>query len=259
MSLVTVAQRMDFEAVELHAHLHSRDLPAELISELTRENIIVRHAKGYKLFQRGASADMLMLITSGVVKVYCSEGESRRFLVELAGPGDIIGYADFLDVKGRRCQAFEAEALTNCSVALVVRQRITKQLETLESSVLVPMIERINRFWTTLAYRYAVLMSFTYRERLELALIDVAQRFGVKDARGTMLSLELGHQEWAEMIGSSRPMVSRLLAQMIEAGMIVREGKLYILLKDGGLDGAVSSVRDSVARTLPLAQRSLLT
>jgi CRP/FNR family transcriptional regulator, cyclic AMP receptor protein len=257
MSLMRVAPRMDFEAVDLHTHFRNWDLPSELISEMSRENIIVRHAKGYKLFQRGASADMLMLITSGVVKVYCGEGESRRFLVELAGPGDIIGYADFLDFKGRRCQAFEAEALTNCSVALVVRHRITKQLETLESSVLVPMIERINRFWTTIAYRYAVLMSFTYRERLELALVDVARRFGVKDARGTMLSLELGHQEWAEMIGSSRPMVSRILAQMIEAGTISREGKLYVLLKDGGLDGAAPSFRDLAPNTQPLARDGL--
>jgi len=254
MSLLRIAQRMDFEAAELHAHLRNWDLPPELIGEMTRENIIVRHAKGYKLFQRGAAADMLMLITSGVVKVYCGEGESRRFLVELAGPGDIIGYADFLDVKGRRCQAFEAEALTNCSVALVVRHRINKQLETLESSVLVPMIERVNRFWTTLAYRYAVLMSLTYRERLELALVDVARRFGVKDARGTMLSLELGHQDWAEMIGSSRPMVSRLLAQMMEAGMVAREGKLYVLLKDGGLDVVSPSFRDLVPKMQPLAR-----
>jgi hypothetical protein len=42
--------------------------------------------------------------------------------VELAGPGDIIGYVDRMDAKGRHCQAFEAQALTNCAVALISRQ-----------------------------------------------------------------------------------------------------------------------------------------
>jgi len=67
-------------------------------------------------------------------------------------------------------------------------------------------------------------MTLSYRERLEAMLAEVAARFGVKDARGTLLTLELGHDDWAEMIGSSRPMVSRLIAEMVQNRVLAREG-----------------------------------
>lgn len=233
------AQPVGQDAAKILANLTSWGLPAKLVSEITRENIIVHHAKGFRLFAHGAPADVLMLILSGVVKIYCSNGNGRRFMAQLAGPGEVIGHADFLDDRGRRCQAFEAEALTNCSVALVIRGRITRQLESFDPGLLISVVERINSFWTGVAYRYASLMNLGFRERLEVALSEVASRFGVQDARGIVVTLEFGHEEWAEMIGSSRPMVSRLFAQMIETNQIAKEGKHYILLNGGGLDRAL--------------------
>src|SRR5208282_1213066 len=103
-------------------------VPSEIIEELINDNIVARYARRFRLFLRGAPADMLMIIINGVVKVHCAQPDGRRFLVELAGPGDIIGYVDRLDAKGRHCQAFEAQALTNCAVALISRQRILKLL-----------------------------------------------------------------------------------------------------------------------------------
>jgi hypothetical protein len=67
-------------------------------------------------------------------------------------------------------------------------------------------------------------------------------RFGIREARGIFLSIELGHDEWARMIGSSRPMVSRIMADLINAGMIAREGKRYILLNGGGLENRKTSL-----------------
>jgi len=224
------------ETAKILANLNALGLPAQLVSEIARENIIVHHNKGFRLFVHGAPADVIMMLLSGVVKIYCANGNGRRFMAQLSGPGEVIGHADFVDARGRRCQAFEAEALTNCSAALVVRNRITNQLGSVDSGLLVPLVERMNSFWASVAYRYASLMNLGFRERLEVALSEIASRFGAQDARGVVITLELGHEDWAEMIGSSRPMVSRLFTQMIESNQIAREGKRYIILNDGGLD-----------------------
>lgn len=205
-------------------------LPAEFIDELIGDNMVARYAKRFRLFLQGAPADVLMLIVNGVVKVHCTQPDGRRFLVELAGPGDLIGYVDLLDARGRHCQAFEAQALTNCAVALITRQRILKLVEGAEHGLLVSLFERLNSFWSASVYHYASFMTLSYRERLEAKLAEVASRFGVRDARGTLLTLELGHDDWAEMIGSSRPMVSRLIAEMVENGVLERDGKHYVLL-----------------------------
>jgi biotin operon repressor len=64
-----------------------------------------------------------------------------------------------------------------------------------------------------------------------MVLSDLGTRAGVKDSEGTILIPELGHEDLAEMIGCSRPMVSRLIAEMIESGLLSRRGKQYVLLK----------------------------
>jgi CRP/FNR family cyclic AMP-dependent transcriptional regulator len=214
-------------------------VPSEIIDELINDNIVARYARRFRLFLQGAPADVLMIIINGVVKVHCAQPDGRRFLVELAGPGDIIGHVDRMDFKGRHCQAFEAQALTNCAVALVSRQRILKLLADSDHTTLIELFERLNTFWGAVVHRYASLMTLSYRERLEAMLAEVAARFGVKEARGTMLTLELGHDDWAEMIGSSRPMVSRLIAEMCKNRLLARDGKHYILLADPGFDKSV--------------------
>lgn len=74
------------------------------------------------------------------------------------------------------------------------------------------------------------------RERLQLVLADLGSRFGVQDARGVLLTSELAQEELAEMIGSSRPMVSKLLSEMAERSIIACQGRRYILLRGSGLD-----------------------
>jgi CRP-like cAMP-binding protein len=179
--------------------------------------------------------------------------------VELAGPGDIIGYVDRVDSKGRHCQAFEAQALTNCAVALISRQRILKLLGDSDHSTLIGLFERLNTFWGSVVHRYASLMTLSYRERLEAMLTEVAARFGVKETRGTLLTLELGHDDWAEMIGSSRPMVSRLIAEMVQSRVLAREGKHYILLADGNAEKPaipMSRMEAMPARGIPPARKN---
>ena len=209
-------------------------VPSEIVDDLINDNIVARYARRFRLFLQGAPGDVLMLIINGVVKVHCAQPDGRRFLVELAGPGDIIGYVDRMDAKGRHYQAFEAQALTNCAVALISRQRILKLLGDADHATLIALFERLNTFWATVVHRYASLMTLSYRERLEAMLTEVASRFGAKEARGTLLTLELGHDDWADMIGSSRPMVSRLIAEMVQNGVLAREGKHYILLAENG-------------------------
>ena len=214
-------------------------MPGEIIDDLINDNIVARYARRFRLFLQGAPGDVLMIIINGVVKVHCAQPDGRRFLVELAGPGDIIGYVDRVDAKGRHCQAFEAQALTNCAVALISRQRILKLLGDSDHATLIALFERLNSFWASVVHRYASLMTLSYRERLEAMLTEVATRFGVKETRGTLLTLELGHDDWAEMIGSSRPMVSRLIAEMVQNRVVAREGKHYILLSNANAEKPV--------------------
>jgi hypothetical protein len=58
----------------------------------------------------------------------------------------------------------------------------------------------------------------------------------------------LGHADFAEMIGSSRPMVSRLIAEMIASKRLSYDGKHYIVRTPGQRQQRVERRRHSQSR-----------
>lgn len=220
----------------LLGQLEQWGLPKQAIATLVGRHTPVRYPKGVLLFRQGAPADVVFAVSSGLVKVYCPWEGGKRVLVELAGPGDVVGYCDFVDRAGERSQLFEAQALTSCCAALFTRQQLAEVLAELPAQGLVRLLGSLNSFWSSLAHRYAMFLSMSLRQRLEAVLRDLAARFGVSEARGVLLTPELAQEELAEMIGSSRPMISKLLAEMAEQGVVARQGRRHILLRGSGLD-----------------------
>ena len=80
----------------LHSHL-VQFLPEQLADELIRHHTSVTYAKDSIIFLQGSPADLMFWIMSGLVKLYCPMPDGERTLVRLCGPGDVLGYADFID------------------------------------------------------------------------------------------------------------------------------------------------------------------
>ncbi len=95
-----------------------------------------------------------------------------------------------------------------------------------------PLLGHLNATWSAWLERYAGFIGVSFRERLETVFKELGARFGVDDKRGTLIILELSQEDLAEMIGSSRPMVSKLLVDMVEEGLLARaEQHRFILLR----------------------------
>ena len=205
-------------------------LPAECLTELIEHSHCISYAPGTTIFLKGSSADVIFWVLTGLAKVSYPNTDGTRVVVKLAGPGDVIGFADTVDSAGRHTQAFEAEAVTKSSVALFTRDHVIRTLHRLSPLKLVSLIESLNSSWSAMNSFYARFLGLSFRERLEIIFSQLAERFGAKDSRGVLLTPGLSHDALAEMIASSRPMVSRLIAEMVDQRVIARQGKHYILL-----------------------------
>jgi CRP/FNR family cyclic AMP-dependent transcriptional regulator len=208
------------------------NLPAELVEELIERHIAVAFERGTMAFCEGNADGMLACILSGYVNVYCPVGDGNRTLVRLAGPGEIIGYADYVDEKGRYARVFEAQIASKCTLALFSRDHIARLLATLPPDALISIIASLNTFWSENLRFFATLLTLPFWNRLIIVMSDLAKRAGVQDADGIILIPELGHEGLSEMIGCSRPMVTRLIAEMVKSGLLARRGKQYVLLKN---------------------------
>src|SRR5712692_5300253 len=213
----------------LEMQLGEFGIPSKFTDEIVGHHTLVNYNKGSMIFLQGSPADLLSCVFTGLVKVYCPRSDGTRILVKLAGAGDLIGHVDYIDSRGRRAQVFEVEALTKCSVALCTREHIIKLLQSLDHGTLLQMIERLNTAWSSMAQWFGTFLGMSFRERLEVVLHELGAKFGVRDKRGILLMPELSHADIADIIGSSRPMVSRLIAEMTEEGHLLRQGKQFVL------------------------------
>lgn len=256
MDLRATAQGLARGRERLLQRLALSGLERGMIEAILARHTLVRYPRGAPIFTPGAPADVLFVVLGGMVKLYCAERPHGRVLIGLAGPGDIIGYADVADPEGGRSQLFEAAALTPSAVAIVTREQVLRVLRTLDSDALIPLVEAINSTWATALYRCARFLGMPLRARLSAVLAELADRFGVADARGVILPFSLGQESLAEMIGGSRPMVSRLLLEMMRDGLIARHGRQYIVrrirAKPEAGRGLVSDLADFRANREPL-------
>jgi hypothetical protein len=116
----------------------------------------------------------------------------------------------------------------------------------------VRLLGEITAMWGSFTHYQARYLGMNFSERMETLLDDLARKFGVKDSRGTLLIPELGHTDFAEMIGSSRPMVSRLIAEMIANKRLLYDGRHYIVIdhsanESGELNNDSIAIRNEFA------------
>jgi len=206
-------------------------VPSAIIDDLVDYRNTVSYPRGAMVFLEGSPGDLFGCVLAGYVKVYCNTANGARVLARLSGPGDIIGYADCEDGKGRRSKIFETQALTKCSIALFTRERAVRLIRSLDSDQAIELYQTLNSFWSSTLHWWTSFLGLPFQHRLEVVLGDLGRRVGVHDNRGTLIIPELSQADLAEMIASSRPLVSRLLNEMEERGLVQRRGKQYILLK----------------------------
>jgi CRP-like cAMP-binding protein len=224
-------------------------LPTDMAAYIEDRLIPVTYEKGAVIFLRGAPSDLLFWLLRGFVKLYLPHADGNRTLVDLARPGDFLGFVNDQDSKGRR-HLLEAHALTKCTVGLFTRDQIAPILNKLDRAGTIHLLEQLNVAWSAMFERYVWFLGSPFRTRLEMVFNGLGTRFGINDKRGTLVVPELSHEDLAEMIGSSRPMVSKLIGDMIKEGLLARGEKRHFILrpKEGGSTVTADDVQSPVPR-----------
>ena len=75
--------------------------------------------------------------------------------------------------------------------------------------------------WDLVQLRCSNFMGCTLVERLALALLELAENFGVEDPLGLRLTVSTRHKDLAELVGASRPRVTEYLNEFERKRMII--------------------------------------
>jgi CRP/FNR family cyclic AMP-dependent transcriptional regulator len=203
-------------------------MPDDQAARLAAASAARRVRREEAIFREGEASSHVYILLSGVAKL-CYVNRNQRVLVGFVGPGEVFGLSSLLPQTTR---PFRCEAYSDCLVAVV-------KPETFVDTVLGVPLERLSiildatvgRWWGMLV-RYANFVGLGLRERLAGALLELAEKFGVRDSRGTLLTIKLTHADLAELVGASRQRTTEQLNDFEREGVITREGRRLIIVPE---------------------------
>lgn len=181
------------------------------------------------LFSEGEISKSLYLLIAGAVKLSRRSQSGEEILVSLVAPGEFFGITSLMTGMTR---GFHGEAFSDCWVAVVQPEKFVSTLLGVPFSNFSALISSTVSRWEDLLYRYTRFQGLNLPQRLSLALLELARKFGVQDARGVILILQLTHEDLANLVGASRQKVTEHLKDLERQEAILRDGRRLIIVPE---------------------------
>lgn len=196
-------------------HVRLPDIPDSLLSGFETREL----AKGCLLSTPSGGRDQVFIVESGRLRVYLV-GENRELSLSFLDPGDI--YTTHTPTY--------VEAVMPTTLRLMSTSTFARQLA-LDPSVTPAMMRVLGRL---LASAVGLIEDLAFREvpaRLARFLLGLARRRGQAIDAGWLIPLDLGMEDIASLLGTTRQTVSSLINQWERDGILQRQGRRSLLLR----------------------------
>lgn len=200
---------------DLHSLLH-------VIHPSNISNLNLLHGRGKVLFAEGEPARGVYILRTGSAAVSISSSEGRIVIPRIAQAGDVLGLNSVL-----RSSSYDAtvKTLEPCRTDFIPRGELLGLIESSHAGTRA-VLKILSQELTELAERAkSLLLPQTASARLAKLLLEWSRK-------SSRIHRIFTHEEIAQMIGSSRETVTRLLASMSRR-RIIQITPDSILIHDG--------------------------
>jgi len=211
--------------VPLFEGLDDEQLDAIALVTITR-----RFDKHQVIILAEEEGDALFIISSGQVKVSIVSADGREVILSLLGTGSVFGELSLLDGKPRSANVVTTE---------------NTDLYMLRRSDFLQLVYKVPQIAVGLLAELAARLRKTDRKIGGLALLDVTSRIsetllqladehGTETDDGVLLKGRPTHQQIANMSGTTRETVSRVLKRLEKQGYVSTEGRTITIVHERG-------------------------
>lgn len=193
------------------ARLEGEEL--RLICEKSYEKF---YQQGEIIFFENDSLKKLYLLVQGRVKLSMLSPEGKEKVMTILQEGDIFGEISLFD---QDPHPLTAEVLEDSRLLILPWDELETAIMK-KPSLAIKIIEALAKKTRLLTSQVRELVFQDAEGRLASLLKRFADDFGVRVKSGTMIELVLTHQEIANLLGTSRVTVTKLLNRFIDQGVI---------------------------------------
>ena len=192
--------------------------------------IVRSYRRNQVIFLEEETGNYMYLVLSGKVKVAKSAASGKETLLAIHRPGDFFGEMSLLDGQTAPATVSAIEDAKIISVSSTDFHKYLLHNEKVLLQIIKVLCARLRQVWQTQS-----MSSSAADTRIRMGVYQLAKKHGIRDAHGTIIDLKITHQELAEMVGTSRETVTRVLAQLRKKGIIEVTQRRITLLDEEAL------------------------
>jgi CRP/FNR family transcriptional regulator len=172
--------------------------------------------RGTRIYLPGDPSEQIFLLKSGVIKISMTTPDHRDVILALLHPGDIFGELAVVDEAPRD---HIAEAFDDCVICAMSRDTILRLIqETPEIGFQITKL--IGLRLRTFRSRIEEPLCKSAHARVAHALLELAERHGVPDTDGVLVTLRLSQGDLGRLVGLSRETVNAILQEWREQQLL---------------------------------------
>lgn len=200
------------------------NLPQNLMGEFNEMGHLTLYPAYVVLLTEGQAPRGVYIVCSGRAKVSVVAKDGKTVILEVAGERQVLGLSAI--VSGRP-SPIEATTIEPCQIKFIEREGFLRLLESNSHAALACARLMSREIGTAFRDVHDLLLARSSTEKLARLLLSwVAKEPRNHDLR---VARDFTHEEMAQMIGSSRETVTRLLSDMKRRELIRLEGSTLVI------------------------------
>jgi CRP/FNR family transcriptional regulator len=201
------------------------DLPTEALGGLRDAGSFLLYKPRQVIFSEGGPCAALYLVCRGAVKLYCSDRFGREHIVDVAGPGSVLGE---LPLDSEQPLSVSAEAIAETQLCVLGRERLAALLQK-QPSIGLRLLEALSNELAVARRKVRDLALKSAESRLAGLLVQLAG-YTSEGALEQQVSVPYTRREIAEMIGVSTETAIRLLSSLKDKRIIEASGRQIVII-----------------------------
>ncbi len=213
------------------------DLSRQSIEDLDKIKYASAFPTGAVLFVEGQTPRGVYVICTGRAKLTTTSREGKTLILRIAQAGEILGLHG--TVSGRPYE-LTAETLQPCQLDFVKREDFLKYLQSHADACLHAAQHLSHDCQSAYEMIRSLGLSHSVTEKLARLLLEWASG-GEETKEGIRIKIALTHEEIAQLIGTSRETVTRVLGEFREKEFAQLRGSTLLIRNRAALEKLVAA------------------
>ena len=186
------------------------------LADLLDIGTLRRYEKGQFIFRAGDPGKNVYFLRTGRVKIYQLSTLGRQVILWFCFPGEIFGLAEVAHGGGR---VVNAQTCEGADVLCIAHQRFNAYLETHTAAASVIM-QVLSCRLRVLGDMLVNLIDDNVDTRITKLILRLSACYGTPVGDEVHLNMRMTHQEIADMVGTTRQTVTKVLSQLRHGGLL---------------------------------------